>query len=220
MELDIYPHKRILFSISGGTDSALLLYLVCKHITENNLTDIIITPWTVVDIHRPGNEKIVQIILDMIISFYPNINLKPLLVDYIDVKMNNSSSKLTLMRNINKQQFRSGQYDMLMFALTNSPPVELSAPLETPEDRNPNTVKLEKEYLSEYNVTLYGPFVNVNKKGIAHLYEKHNLMDLLFPITQSCIGLPEETDNGTKPCKKCFWCLEKFWAFGRYDFNQ
>lgn len=220
MELEIYPSKRILFSISGGTDSAILLYLTCKYITENNLTDVEITPWTVVDIHRPGNDIIVKNILSIITQLYPNIVFRPWLLDHIDVEMNNPSSKLSLMRELNRQQFITGTYDTLMFALTNSPPVKLSAPLETSENRNPNTVKSEKEYLPEYKVTLYGPFVNLNKKDIAHLYEKYSLMDNLFPLTQSCIGLPHETDNGTKPCKQCFWCLEKFWAFGRYDFNQ
>ena len=42
-------------------------------------------------------------------------------------------------------------------------------------------------------------------------------MKELFPITASCVGYAKETDYFTKPCKVCWWCREKKWAFGMYD---
>ena len=64
------------------------------------------------------------------------------------------------------------------------------------------------------------PFLNMTKKDFADLYEKHNLMDSLFPYTASCVAKAGETNNFTKPCQKCFWCLEKYWAFNMYDYPQ
>ena len=64
------------------------------------------------------------------------------------------------------------------------------------------------------------PFLNKTKKDFADLYEEHNLMDSLFPYTASCVGKAEKTNNFTKPCQKCFWCLEKYWAFNMYDYPQ
>ena len=42
-------------------------------------------------------------------------------------------------------------------------------------------------------------------------------MDNLFPITWSCISYGDKTDYWTHPCKTCWWCKEKLWAFGSYD---
>ena len=51
-------------------------------------------------------------------------------------------------------------------------------------------------------------------------------MDDLFPVTRSCerLGEPEgkifttEEDFFANSCKaeECWWCKERYWAFGRY----
>jgi 7-cyano-7-deazaguanine synthase in queuosine biosynthesis len=59
----------------------------------------------------------------------------------------------------------------------------------------------------------YRPFANLDKKGIAELYEHFNLMDTLFPITKSCEA---KTYDWTTPhCGTCWWCHERQWGFGR-----
>ena len=35
----------------------------------------------------------------------------------------------------------------------------------------------------------------------------------IFPLTRSCVGVANLTDNYTKNCHQCFWCYEKKWAF-------
>ena len=57
----------------------------------------------------------------------------------------------------------------------------------------------------------------VNKKFIAQCYKDYNLMDKLYPLTASCIGYADTTNYFTEPCKTCWWCKEKLWAFGSYD---
>ena len=66
----------------------------------------------------------------------------------------------------------------------------------------------------------WNPFLNKTKKDFADLYEEHNLMDSLFPYTASCVAKAEETNNFTKPCQQCFWCLEKYWAYGMFDYPE
>ena len=68
-----------------------------------------------------------------------------------------------------------------------------------------------------FRETFYVPFNNVDKRFIAENYKICNLMDELFPITASCVGYAKATDNFSKPCKECWWCREKKWAFGMYD---
>ena len=61
------------------------------------------------------------------------------------------------------------------------------------------------------------PFKNVDKRFTAQVYEDEFLLETLFPLTRSCLGSAEVTDYHEKPCKMCYWCEEKYWAFGQYD---
>ena len=63
----------------------------------------------------------------------------------------------------------------------------------------------------KYNV--YKPWVNQSKKFIASIYKEEGLMKDLYPITRSCVGGPNQTNNFTEWCWQCFWCYEKAWAF-------
>lgn len=56
----------------------------------------------------------------------------------------------------------------------------------------------------------YQPFINHDKKRIAQLYKQYNLQDLA-ELTVSC-----EAEQSPRPCKTCWWCKEKYWAFGFY----
>jgi len=67
------------------------------------------------------------------------------------------------------------------------------------------------------------PWYKVDKRFIGHQYRKENLIDNLFPLTESCLceSVGELVENGLNsdsyPCKKCHQCVEKFVAFGMYD---
>ena len=62
------------------------------------------------------------------------------------------------------------------------------------------------------------PFTNKDKKFVAELYKSLGVLDSLYPLTRSCENnqgyLPDP--NNEKHCEKCWWCLERYWAFGRY----
>ena len=60
------------------------------------------------------------------------------------------------------------------------------------------------------------PFFCINKRGLKMIYEELGLIDKLFPVTYSCEGTAEQTKTHTQHCKRCWWCQERFWAFGRY----
>ena len=59
-------------------------------------------------------------------------------------------------------------------------------------------------------------YKNIDKKYIYEQYVKHNLLETLEPLTWSCIEYAEKTNFFTEPCKECYWCKEKHWAFGKY----
>ena len=58
------------------------------------------------------------------------------------------------------------------------------------------------------------PFFQINKKGVAKLYDQFGLTRRLFPLTYSCEGPADRTNTHTQHCGKCWWCLERVWAFG------
>ena len=71
--------------------------------------------------------------------------------------------------------------------------------------------KGEKELIEISKSTWILPFGAVDKKFIAYQY-KHFGLHALTKITESCIEIP--------PCKECWWCDERYWAFGDYDGGQ
>ena len=56
------------------------------------------------------------------------------------------------------------------------------------------------------------PWATVNKKFIAEQYKKLDIEDL-SNLTNSC------TVSTKTPCKECWWCEERYWAFGSYDYG-
>ena len=56
----------------------------------------------------------------------------------------------------------------------------------------------------------YIPLFNDNKKDIAKLYNALSVRDNLLPVTRSC----ENDDHIQSHCGNCWWCHERIWAFG------
>jgi hypothetical protein len=84
------------------------------------------------------------------------------------------------------------------------------------EERNHYRDKPIKEHIRPFNAYLIRPWANVDKKFIYEQYKKHNLLDTLEPLTWSCIAYAEDTNFFTEPCKRCYWCKEKYWGFSKY----
>ena len=87
---------------------------------------------------------------------------------------------------------------------------------ETRRDIETNTRQV---FFKSSSRSFYCPFEFVNKKFVSDMYHRYNLMDELFPITASCVAYAKKTNHFSEPCKECWWCREKKWAFGMYDGN-
>ena len=64
--------------------------------------------------------------------------------------------------------------------------------------------------MNQHGIYHYQPFINKDKRYIAELYQQYQLQELA-DLTVSC-----EAEQPPRPCKKCWWCKEKYWAFGFY----
>jgi hypothetical protein len=54
------------------------------------------------------------------------------------------------------------------------------------------------------------PFTNVDKRGIARMYQDLDLLQSLFPLTRSCVSNSWRYGH----CGACWFCSERQWGFG------
>ena len=123
---------------------------------------------------------------------------------------------------------------------TLNPPIEEQSKIDIPElqsffppDRNHTKDVLwsVKELYKGHNRYEVRPFRNKNKKEIAQYVRELGLDKTLFPVTETCeteihmyevygkICRKKYKTPGEEPCKVCWPCREKYWAYGVYDFN-
>jgi len=137
------------------------------------------------------------------------------------------------------------KYDNLhlyMSGETLNPPIDEQPKIITgelrkfPDDRNHKKLKLISKRAVGNKIFKYEirPFRNMNKRDVAGLVKELGLDKTLFPVTETCeteiemyaeYGKPDffnlpYTKPGAEPCKRCWPCREKYWAYGYYDFNN
>jgi len=215
--LEERPVKVIGQWISGGADSSLLAYLLCREIKEQNL-DIKFQPLTVRR-GRPNNPFYAEGVIDFI--------KEDLDVDFIlphelyyppleDAKM----TEMIIFWERDSENFRQNKFQILYSGITCNPPDDAGVPKNKERNRDEEsdrpTVNINgiKHYIN--------PFFQINKKWEAEVYKDFGLLDTLFPLTYSCEGDAEDTKTHTWHCgntlpeeNQCWWCLERKWAFGR-----
>ena len=99
-----------------------------------------------------------------------------------------------------------GFIDIIYTGLTSNPDVELK--YDDTKISSRNRESKSKDTLDDNN--FYAPFINHDKKKIAEIYDKFNLLDSLFPLTYSCVN-----SKTIIHCDNCWWCEERKWAFKR-----
>ena len=99
--------------------------------------------------------------------------------------------------------------EILFSGHTENPPLdEVDGSTET--NRNPGVYKDILETLGNFQAI--HPFYNINKKDIVNKYKHFGVYETLWPLTWSCEGSQEITNNFTKPCNECWWCKERAWS--------
>ena len=237
IDLFNFPIKQVILSLSGGLDSASLFYLICTHFPK-----IEIIPMCGRDIHNPKDALAVEKIVDWMRVEFPNVLIKDTHLINFDDRDESFYPKcrIEIKRRPEFAKFGEGpdehsgackvskilQIDEMAYdmqrkypgalrtdAQSSNPPIEVMKQHkifynQAERIRDPGEGKMIKK-----GWAIYHPYINVDKKLVADIYKTHNLMNTLFPLTRSCVGREEETDNYTKECHKCFWCYEKRWAF-------
>lgn len=235
--------KRILVSVSGGADSALLLFLLCKLISEKNLhieifvSSIIKEWWT-----KPWQIYHARQVVDHIKKKHPNLSISS--VEYfLSPEINNVNlvlkDKSNNFRNFGRAV--AGHW-VDYFCLTNQIPAYFSGLTHRPYDSTFTVDANFRNYINEdpsklldiliFHKDLYyiHPFCFQDKSWIIKQYIKNNILELL-DLTRSCEGdkysCPQKFKNlnhktyvygqAVPECHECFWCLERKWALSKSD---
>lgn len=199
---DLFINNKRNFSIylSGGVDSALALYLFCQYVVDNNLTDrSSILPIHGFDTRRKQSysPKNAHLIVDYMKTLFPTVVIKDLYV--FGFKKHDNESK---------QKYLNPALELLVLENKCDNNANIVGSTKKPEHfekpSGTDTSRSGKDYEDHNMITSY------DKKWVAKMYKEHDLGNLL-PYTVSCVA-----DTET-PCKKCWWCKERYWAFGKYD---
>ena len=218
---DPYPSlnkfKKIGINLSGGADSALVMFMTCREIVERNL-DTTIVPITGVDERRPTNIWNAREIVDLFKELFPQVKFYEHQVNHY--QKSHEKDKVNHHRAHEDRLRKEGIIDVLFHGRSANPPEDVAKEnnlLFKREERRDRHGHDRVPYHENHGKPFYCPLEYLDKRFVAEMYEQFDLMNNLFPITASCVEYADKTDYFSKPCKECWWCREKKWAFGMYD---
>jgi 7-cyano-7-deazaguanine synthase in queuosine biosynthesis len=209
--------KAIGVQVSGGLDSAVLLYLTVKTIQKHNL-DVKVVPISLEIYNKAKNLESSRAVIQKVkdITGFKNWGEsveaigKPSQAEFIGKNSFFSSVINTL--------FLKKAIDFEINGVTKNPPLEVCKDFKFNEYRefardNPRTI-----YNGMRNAS---PHAFVDKKGIVEHYINHNLVDEIIPLTLSC---DEKLDIIIKndwpiPCGTCWWCRERRWGLESHNLD-
>tara|TARA_B110000971_G_scaffold158564_1_gene161951 strand:+ start:5113 stop:5766 length:654 start_codon:yes stop_codon:yes gene_type:complete len=200
---DFEKLKLPAISLSGGADSAMLLYLLAQQDID------IIRPYF---LHRYDLEQFLgpaETVVSFMQTLFPNK------IADLELKDITGREWSIVKTNFEMTEYMEKTYNCDIFLTGSSANPPITALVDDNEKRilerdfTRHTL-FKKEDVSGDRL-YYRPFSNVNKRFVAELYKQYNLIDTLFPLTLSCI----ETNNTTH-CQDCWWCKERYWAFDSY----
>lgn len=218
---------KVSISLSGGADSALLAYLLCKKITTQELHIINhIRCWKT----KPWQEHDAENVIDWIKKTFPNIkifvhkNFIPPELEWGDKGPNITdeygqlvSGDILELRSFAEYICTKNKIDSYYNAVTRNP---RNVDFKGMEKRDIEPTKDNKHLLlmKHMGATVVHPFRFTEKKDIIQAYKDLEITDLL-KITRSCEGVFDKLDfrsynkGDTVPeCGECFWCKERQWA--------
>jgi len=229
--------KNVAISVSGGADSALLAYLVCKAAYEHGTTIHIINhvrmwktrPWQQHDADRVYNWLFQKFYHTKFVR-HTNFIAPELEYGNIGPSLTDEYGKQVSGDNIQQRAYAeyvctTHNIDAYYNGVTHNPrSANFNGMIERDVERTPATEHLEiMQHMGKWAIH---PFRFVDKAAIVQTYQELGLMDL-FSITRSCEGEFPTIDYTTyiqgqhvPVCHECFWCKEREWALKANGLTQ
>jgi 7-cyano-7-deazaguanine synthase in queuosine biosynthesis len=195
--VDIHiPDGKTAINVSGGADSALILYILMKY-SKHRVIAVTLGNSSVDNSNIGASTNVVNKVVELTDNY-------------------NVEQRITYMRDFvgTKAIDTSLVFDetikVYYLGITSNPPDEVAITFNSEslgeEDRSPSVVR--PLWLDDG--AIYIPFYNIDKLKLAEIYDYLGITDTLFPLTVSCT----KNSDGTH-CDNCWWCSERKWAFGR-----
>ena len=228
--------ENVIIRLSGGADSALLLYMICD---EYNKAEKPLNVWPITVIHGVRNWQSyhAQQVLEWMMDKFPN-------VDFMQHEVRKCMNPGGKPDNKNANNYVDDQESLIdgvvnivndtcavFNGVTANPPEEVgkehwgSSPVFGEKVWDVREKHRDWKYIadrkpveddSKRRLIHCNPFIQHHKGHVAELYEKYDLMDLLA-ITRSCEGWDYMTEGFSKTCGECWWCMERDWAFNVWN---
>lgn len=221
---DLPNDSKVMILFSGGTDSSSILYLLAQHVAENNLD------WKLIPVtfkrpkpnHPPGAKRSYENICKNIEMKYGSSSMiQPLIVnDIYQHKDEEGFDENNSIIDFYKKGYAEGKWNVVYDGNTSIPSYEiLEEHFKDQSWKNMSTDRLpenKREEIGQRSGFYYiSPYTNKDKRFVAELYSKYNMLENIFPITKSCESVDTDKWEELHHCGKCWWCEERQWAFGR-----
>lgn len=200
--------------ISGGMDSALLLYLTAKTVKDNNY-NVSIRP-----IHFDIPSKLPVQPFAIIDKIEELLDFKFGDVLKYDIPLEQCTKEAVLAGRGKKEFIIKTIREILMdntidFEFngnTKNPPHEFRKKFKNNDYREKNRDRTDTIYKGPKNAS---PHSFLDKADIVNLYMKYDLVDTLLPLTCSCDNWAETIKEKKLdvPCGQCWWCDERAYGF-------
>jgi tRNA(Ile)-lysidine synthase TilS/MesJ len=204
INLPIENHKGISLSLSGGIDSATLLYIMSEYIYNNKL-DTTIYAITVPNRTDSASAYHAALVINFIKKRFP-INIEHI----IKATTQDGGFKNEMVRRTETELMRIGKVTAVMTGLTANPKTS-DFQFKEPDSYyiKPELHREEEKQIHKRvgDFDFYFPFANIDKRGVKEISDLKNISKRLLLITKSC------TDNQKYVCGKCWWCQERAWAY-------
>jgi hypothetical protein len=205
--------------MSGGADSSLMCYLLAKTIVKHNLKTKVF-PITGEMLRRPYNLRHASDVVERVTEltgFKFDLHLCFIVPNHKAAL--SDDEKVEIQSTYTRAYGLKFQLSTIFNGLTANPPEGFVIDSEYGERQKcRDDLKWRQE--QEAKMGLSVPFIHVDKRSLAELYKKFDLLDRLLPLTRSCEAELLETEYFTKVCQQarpqaqaCWWCRERAYGF-------
>ena len=212
----IEKYKNISVNCSGGADSSIMLFELIQLLEENNMTDKQVHVFTLGHARKGNwNPQVAQGVIRFIVNYFETSVIKKHHIyyapqpekEYFHHAQNEIYSQYDIDLQLNATSMAPSENAVIT---VNGTEYDIAALCPVPQ-RQTGFPEFTKG-----NPDAYLPYANYTKDKLQKIYEKNGLLETLFPLTRSCEGFAKDTENYTTTCGECWWCLERYWAFGKF----
>lgn len=203
--------------LSGGLDSAILLYLTIKTIQKYNL-NVKVVPISLEIYNKAKNLGSARAVISKITELTGFTNWGEIVEAIGDETQAAGKGKMEFFTSVLTDVFSRELVDFEFNGVTRNPPLEVCSDFKYNEYREFDRDNPETIYNGPENAS---PHAFMTKKDIVELYVIHGVLDDLAALTLSC---DENLDNIISnqwniPCGTCWWCRERRWGFESNNLN-